>query len=80
MVLRPECARVLRVATMLLRKGAAAGLTPFAIGSMMSREQFDMESAIELMLKQAEDSVSPAATEDVYMDSLSKIMDQYLEF
>ena len=35
--IRPECARVLRVLTMLLQKAAARGLTPFAIGSIMCR-------------------------------------------
>ena len=35
--IRPECARVLRVLTMLLKKAAARGLTPFAIGSIMCR-------------------------------------------
>jgi hypothetical protein len=78
-VLRPECARVLRVATMLLKKGAAAGLTAFTIGSMMSREQFNSKSAIETMLETAEASLSPAAREDVFMDSLSQIMDQYIQ-
>ena len=35
--IRPECARVLRVLTMLLKKAAARGLTPFHIGSIMCR-------------------------------------------
>ena len=35
--IRPECARVLRVLTMLLQKAAARGLTPFTIGSIMCR-------------------------------------------
>ena len=35
--IRPECARVLRVLTTLLKKAAAQGLTPFHIGSIMSR-------------------------------------------
>ena len=35
--IRPECARVLRVLTMLLKKAAAHGLTPFAVGSIMCR-------------------------------------------
>lgn len=78
-VLRPECARVFRIATMLLKKGAAVGLTAFDIGSMMSREQFNSKSVIETMLETAEASVSPAASEDVFMDSLSGIMDQYMQ-
>lgn len=35
--IRPECARVLRVLTRLLKKAAARGLTPFHIGSIMCR-------------------------------------------
>ncbi len=35
--IRPECARVLRVLTMLLQKAASRGLTPFHIGSIMCR-------------------------------------------
>lgn len=39
----PECARLLRVATMLLKKGAEKGLTPYAIGSIMCRETLKKE-------------------------------------
>lgn len=35
LVLRSECKRVFRATTMCLKLGAAAGLTPFAIGSIM---------------------------------------------
>lgn len=35
--IRPECARVLRVLTSLLKKAAARGMSPFDIGSIMSR-------------------------------------------
>lgn len=35
---RPECLRVFRVCTMLLKKGAAAGLTPYQIASIMCRQ------------------------------------------
>ena len=35
--LRPQSARVLRISTMLLKQGALAGLTPFEIGSLLSR-------------------------------------------
>ncbi|KAG6547695.1 hypothetical protein Mapa_011145 [Marchantia paleacea] len=81
-VLRPECARVLRVATMLLKKGAASGLTPFEIGSMMSRENFDVKSAIEIMLEEAEAEFADSAdtSENVFMDILSEIMNKYLEW
>ena len=35
--IRPECARVLRVLTALLKLAASRGLTPFHIGSIMCR-------------------------------------------
>lgn len=35
--IRPECARVLRVLTALLKKAAARGMSPFDIGSIMCR-------------------------------------------
>ncbi|KAL3702078.1 hypothetical protein R1sor_020100 [Riccia sorocarpa] len=78
LVLRPECARVFRVATMLLKKGAALGLTPFQIGSMMSRENFDEKSAVEIMMEEAEAEFASSSEvrEDVFMEILSEIMDK----
>ena len=35
--IRPECARILRVLTALLKKAAPRGLSPFDIGSIMCR-------------------------------------------
>lgn len=35
--IRPECARILRVLTALLKKAARRGLTPYDIGSIMCR-------------------------------------------
>jgi Phosphatidylinositol 3- and 4-kinase len=35
LVLRSDCKRVFRATTMCLKLGAAAGLTPYAIGSIM---------------------------------------------
>jgi hypothetical protein len=35
--IRPECARVLRVLTALLKKAAARRMTPFEIASIMCR-------------------------------------------
>lgn len=37
LAIRPECARVLRVLTMLLQKAAARRMTPFEIASVMCR-------------------------------------------
>ena len=36
-----ECARVLRISTMLLKKGVEMGLTPYAIGSIMCRKNMN---------------------------------------
>ncbi|KAL3689676.1 hypothetical protein R1sor_015985 [Riccia sorocarpa] len=80
-ILSPECARVLRIATMLLKKGAACGLSPFEIGSIMSREKFDEKSAIEIMLEEAETefATSSKVTENAFMDIVSKIMDKHMQ-
>jgi hypothetical protein len=43
---RSECLRVFRVCTMLLKKGAAAGLTPYQIASIMCRQGLG-KSALE---------------------------------
>ncbi|MCO5557346.1 hypothetical protein L7F22_010909 [Adiantum nelumboides] len=74
-----ECARVLRVGTMLLKKGAAAGLTPFQIGSMLCRESLNKMSAIENMLEDAENSVLPGTSETGFLAALSAIMDSYIQ-
>uniref|UniRef100_A0A061RS87 1-phosphatidylinositol 4-kinase n=1 Tax=Tetraselmis sp. GSL018 TaxID=582737 RepID=A0A061RS87_9CHLO len=49
---RPECLRTLRVCTALLKKGAAAGMAPAAIGRLMTREFLTM-SPLEKLHKQA---------------------------
>eukprot|EP00250_Pteridium_aquilinum_P006971 c16783_g1_i1 orf=492-2255(+) len=78
-VLAEECARVLRVATMLLKKGAAAGLTPYEIGSMMCRKSLNKMSVIEEMLEDAENSVLPGTSESVFIAALSAIMDTHIQ-
>jgi hypothetical protein len=77
--LRSTCARVFRISTMLLKKGAAAGLTPVAIGSMMCRKSFDKKSPIELMLEEAEEEMLPASNEQFFMTALAKVMDSYIK-
>ncbi|KAH7277930.1 hypothetical protein KP509_38G016100 [Ceratopteris richardii] len=78
-VLSEGCARVLRVGTMLLKKGAAAGLSPFAIGSMMCREILNKVSAIEEMLEEAENSMLLGSGESGFMKALSAIVDGYIQ-
>ncbi|KAI4370297.1 hypothetical protein MLD38_018664 [Melastoma candidum] len=73
-----ECARTLRVSTMLLKKGVERGLTPFAIGSIMCRETINKESVIESMIREAEESLLPGSSEVVFLDVLSRVMDSTL--
>lgn len=70
-----ECARVLRISTMLLKKGAERGLTPFAIGSIMCRETLNEESMIEEIIQEAMDSVLPGSSEAAFLECVSTIMD-----
>ncbi|KAA8516179.1 hypothetical protein F0562_019358 [Nyssa sinensis] len=74
-----ECARTLRISTMLLKKGAERGLTPFAIGSIMCRETLKKESMIEEIVQEALDSVLPGTSEATLLESVSKIMDYRLD-
>lgn len=74
-----ECARTLRISTMLLKKGVEKGLTPFAIGSIMCRENLNKPSIIEEIVQEAEDCVLPCSSEAAFMDSISQIMDRHLD-
>ena len=74
-----SCARVFRISTMLLKKGAAKGLTPFAIGSIMCRETLEKESVIEQIIYDAEAIVSLERTEEEFISTVSAVMDRYLD-
>ncbi|CAL0307953.1 unnamed protein product [Lupinus luteus] len=74
-----ECARTLRISTMLLKKGVDRGMTPYAIGSLMCRESLNKESVIEGIFQEALDSVLPGTTEATFLDAVSYIMDQHLD-
>jgi len=74
-----ECARTLRISTMLLKKGVERGLTPFAIGSLMCRESLNKESVIEEVVQAALDSVLPGTSEATLLDSVSQILDLHLD-
>ncbi len=50
--LRPDCARVFRATTMVLKKAAALGMTPYQIGLFMSRRVWDA-SPLEVILEKA---------------------------
>lgn len=74
-----ECARTLRISTMLLKKGVERGLTPFAIGSIMCRETLKREAVIEEIVQEAQDSVLPGTSEATFLDAVYQIMDRYLD-
>ncbi|XP_059629042.1 phosphatidylinositol 4-kinase gamma 3-like [Cornus florida] len=74
-----ECARTLRISTMLLKKGAERGLTPYAIGRIMCRETLKKESTIEQIVQEAQEAVLPATSEATFLESVSLIMDRHLD-
>ncbi|KAL3653630.1 Phosphatidylinositol 4-kinase gamma 3 [Castilleja foliolosa] len=74
-----SCARVFRISTMLLKKGAERGLTPFAIGSILCRETVNKEAVIEKMVREAQESVLSGTSESAFLESISTIMDSYLD-
>lgn len=74
-----ECARTLSISTMLLKKGAERGLTPFAIGSVMCRETLKKESGIEQIVREAKEAVLPGTSEAAFLESVSLIMDHHLD-
>lgn len=74
----PECARLFRVSTMLLKKGVMRGLTPFAIGSIMCRETLKKESVIELIVQEAEEALLPESSETAFLETISSVMDRWL--
>ncbi|RLN09330.1 phosphatidylinositol 4-kinase gamma 4-like [Panicum miliaceum] len=77
--LSSQCFRVLHVSTMLLKKGAERGLTPYDIGSIMCRETVNKESEIEGLIEEAEDSVLPETSEETFLETVSEIMDRRLD-
>lgn len=74
-----KCARVLRISTMLLKKGTDGGLTPFDIGRVMCRENIKNKSLIEDIVEEAEDVVLPGTSEEAFMEAVSNIMDRHLD-
>nr|KYP71936.1 hypothetical protein KK1_011216 [Cajanus cajan] len=74
-----ECARTLRISTMLLKKGVERGLTPFDIGSLMCRESLNKNSVIEEIVQAALDSVLPGTSEATLLDAVSQIMDMHID-
>ena len=73
-----EAARTLRISTMLLKKGAEKGLTPFAIGNIMCRETLNDPSMIEEIVSEAQQSLLPGMSEEDFLEAVSCIMDFHL--
>lgn len=73
-----ECARVLRVSTMLLKKGAAAGLTPYEIALIMCRESLNKPSDIENIMEEAQEAILSPSTEATFLEEVSQVMNRYL--
>lgn len=74
-----ECSRILRISTMLLKKGVERGMTPFAIGSIMCRETLNRESMIEEIVQEALDAVLPGTSEAAFLEAVSRIMDRQVD-
>lgn len=74
-----ECARTLRISTMLLKKGAQRGLTPFVIGSIMCRVILNKESVIEEIVQEAQDSLLPGMSEAAFLETISQLIDTRLD-
>ncbi|CAI9094329.1 OLC1v1030052C1 [Oldenlandia corymbosa var. corymbosa] len=74
-----ECARTLRISTMLLKKGAEKGLTPFTIGSVMCRETIKKKAVIEDIVREAQESMLPGMAESAFLETVSEVMDIHLD-
>ncbi|KAI3687439.1 hypothetical protein L1987_81135 [Smallanthus sonchifolius] len=77
--LMPECARTLRISTMLLKKGAKRGLCPYAIGRILCRETLNKESVIEIIVQNACSFRLPGTTEADFLAIVSKLLDFELD-
>uniref|UniRef100_A0A0D9WKH0 1-phosphatidylinositol 4-kinase n=1 Tax=Leersia perrieri TaxID=77586 RepID=A0A0D9WKH0_9ORYZ len=76
----PKSVRVLRITTMLFKKGVERGLTAFDMGSIMCRETLTKESGIEEIIREAEDEDDGEnGDEGVFLQSVSEIMDRRLD-
>ncbi|GJM90911.1 hypothetical protein PR202_ga07236 [Eleusine coracana subsp. coracana] len=73
-----QSALVLRASTMLLKKGAERGLTPYDIGSIMCRETVKKESKIEAIIEEAEDAILPGTSDATFLETISEVMDRHL--
>ncbi|KAJ3694509.1 hypothetical protein LUZ60_009989 [Juncus effusus] len=77
--LSAESARVFRISTMLLKKGAERGLSPFEIGNLMCRPTLKRESKIEEIVMEAKGFGFTESGETGFLETVSQIMDRYLD-
>ncbi|KAK1436127.1 hypothetical protein QVD17_01903 [Tagetes erecta] len=74
-----ECARTLRISTMLLKKGAKRGLCPYTIGRILCRETLNKESVMEKILQKAYNIMLPGTTEADFIAIVSGLLDFELD-
>jgi len=79
--LRKEHYRVLRISTMLLKKGAAARLSLFDIASMICRPNLTAPSTLELLCAKATELTSNISKDDEvsFYKELSRLMDEEIK-
>jgi len=78
--IRDEHFLVLRIATMLLQKGAAANLTFFDIGEIISRADVSKPSTLEDMCSLArQQSMIDNPSESHFLEKLAALMDQQIQ-
>lgn len=70
--IHPDCIRTMKISSTLLKKGAAAGLTLYEIGSMASRTIIDQPCALERMFEQVAKETNDEAT---LLHDLDRLMD-----
>ncbi|KAL7596822.1 hypothetical protein Lser_V15G27803 [Lactuca serriola] len=70
-----ECARTLRISTMLLKEGAARGLCSYAIGRILCRETLNKESVIEKIVQKAHKMTFPGTNEADFLKTVWNLLD-----
>jgi hypothetical protein len=84
--IRPECLRVMRISSTLLKKAVKYGLTLYDIGDAVCRKNLDEPSALEVMCNRAGQRIgmsmnagmTSAQQEQCFFSALSNIMDEEL--
>jgi len=74
--MREECIANMKISSMLLKKGCAAGLTLYDIGNIVSRIDLEEPSKLEEMIDQATEAANGESEQKE--EILMKIMDDYL--